>query len=60
MAVIISIEDYEEKVVKKDRERRLKKISLKMDAWKKAHRLETRNIDAVQAVRDIRNGYDRS
>jgi hypothetical protein len=60
VAVIISIEDFEEKVVKKNREWRLKEISLKMDEWKKAHRLETRNIDAVQAVRDIRNGYDLS
>ena len=60
MAVIISIEDFEEKVVKKNRGQRLKEISLEMDGWKKAHRLETRNIDTVQAVRDIRNGYDRS
>jgi prevent-host-death family protein len=60
LAVIISVEDFEEKVLKKNRERGLKELSLKMDEWKKAHRLETRHIDAVQAVRDIRNGYDRS
>jgi prevent-host-death family protein len=60
LAVIISVEDFEEKVLKKNRERGLKELSLKMDEWKKVHRLETRHIDAVQAVRDIRNGYDRS
>jgi len=60
MAVIISVEDFEEKVLKKNRERRLKAIGLKMDEWKKDHQLETRNIDTVQAVRDIRNRYDRS
>ena len=31
-----------------------------MDEWKKDHQLETRNIDTVQAVRDIRNRHDRS
>ena len=60
MAVIISVEDFEEKVLRKNREGRLKKISIRMDEWKKGHQLETRHIDTVQAVRDIRNSDDRS
>jgi prevent-host-death family protein len=60
LAVIISVEEFEEKVLKKGRESRLKGISQQMEDWKHRYQMETRHLDAVQAVRDIRNGYGRS
>lgn len=56
LAVMISVEEYEEKVLKKNRERRLRKISVEMDRWKKRHLKETADIDIVKAVREIREG----
>lgn len=55
LAVIISVEEYEEKVLKKNREKRLNKIAEMMDKWKTRHIKETK-IDAVKAVRQIRKG----
>ena len=54
LAVMISIDEYEEKILKKNREQKLKKISFKMDEWKKAHRKETAHIDVVKAFREMR------
>ena len=54
LAVLISIEEYEEKVLKKNRERRLREVSAEMDKWKKRHLKETINIDIAKAVREIR------
>lgn len=56
LAVMISVEEYEEKVLKKDRERKLKEISAKMDRWKKRHLKETVNINIVKSIREIREG----
>jgi prevent-host-death family protein len=54
LAVIISVEEYEEKVLKKNRERRLREVSAEMDKWKKRHVKETINIDIAKVVREIR------
>ena len=54
LAVLISVEEYEEKVLKKNRERRLKEVSAEMDNWKKRHLKETINIDIAKVVREIR------
>ena len=56
LAVMISVEEYEEKVLKKDREIKLKEISAKMDRWKKRHLKETVNINIVKSIREIREG----
>jgi prevent-host-death family protein len=55
LAVIISADDYQEKVLKGDRGRKLKELSAKMDIWKKEHRKETAQVDVVKAVREARN-----
>lgn len=55
LAVIISADDYQDKVLKGDRGRKLKELSNRMDAWKKEHRKETTHIDVVKAVREARD-----
>ncbi len=54
LAVIISPVEYQDKVLKGDRGRKLKELSAQMDAWKREHRKETARIDAVKAVRETR------
>jgi prevent-host-death family protein len=54
LAVIISADKYQEKILKGDRGRKLKELSAKMDAWKKEHRKETAGINVVKAVREAR------
>jgi prevent-host-death family protein len=54
LAVMISIEEYEEKVLKKNRERKLREVSAEMDKWKKRHLKETINIDIAKVIREIR------
>ena len=54
LAVIISPDEYQDKVLKGDRGRKLKELSAKMDAWKKEHRKETGPLDVVKAVREAR------
>jgi prevent-host-death family protein len=54
LAVIVSADEYEEKVLKSKRGQKLKEISSQMDAWQHEHRKETAHIDAVKAVREIR------
>ncbi|MBM4351642.1 MAG: type II toxin-antitoxin system Phd/YefM family antitoxin [Deltaproteobacteria bacterium] len=56
LAVLISLDEYEEKVLKKNRERRLEEISAEMNHWKKKHLKETVNIDIVKVVREVREG----
>jgi prevent-host-death family protein len=55
LAVIISADDYQDKVLKGERGRKLKELSAKMAAWKKDHRKETAQIDVVKAVREARD-----
>jgi prevent-host-death family protein len=54
LAVLISANEYQDKVVKGDRGRKLKELSARMDAWKKEHRKETAQIDVVKAIREAR------
>jgi len=54
LAVIISADEYQEKVLKGDRGRKLKELSTRMDAWKKEHRKETAGVNIVKAVREAR------
>lgn len=56
LAVLISFEEYEEKVVKKNRESKLRVVAAEMDRWKKRHLKETVHIDLVKAIREIREG----
>jgi prevent-host-death family protein len=56
LAVLISVEEFEEKVLKKNRERRLKQLSTEMASWKKTHLRETANLDISKAVREVREG----
>jgi len=56
LAVLISLDEYEEKVLNKNRERKLENISTEMDRWKKRHLKETVNIDIVKAIREVREG----
>ncbi|MBI2354666.1 MAG: type II toxin-antitoxin system Phd/YefM family antitoxin [Deltaproteobacteria bacterium] len=55
LAVILSVADFEEKVQKKNRSQRLASLSDSMDAWRERNRRATAKVDAVQAVREIRN-----
>jgi prevent-host-death family protein len=54
LAVIISADEYQEKVLKSDRGRKLKELSARMDAWKIEHRKETAQLDIVKAIRETR------
>ncbi len=54
LAVIISPDEYQDKVLKGERGRKLRELSSRMDAWKKEHRKETGRIDVVKAVREAR------
>jgi prevent-host-death family protein len=54
LAVIISADEYQDKVLKGDRGRKLKELSVKMDAWKKEHRKETAQINVAKAIRETR------
>ena len=56
LAVLISIVEYEEKVLNKNRERKLEEISTGMDRWKKRHLKATANIDIVKVIREVREG----
>ncbi len=55
LAVIISPDEYQEKVLKSDRGRKLQELSSRMEAWKKEHRKETRGVDTVKAIRELRD-----
>lgn len=54
LAVIISAEEYQDKVLKSDRGQKLRELSSRMDAWKKEHRKELAHLDVVKAVRATR------
>lgn len=54
LAVMISIDEYEEKVLKKNREQKLRDISAKMEQWREKHKRKTVHIDAVKVIREIR------
>ena len=54
LAIIISPDEYQDKVLKGDRGRKLRELSARMDAWKKEHRKETAHLDVVKAIRETR------
>jgi prevent-host-death family protein len=56
LAVLISLAEYEEKVLNKNREKKLEEISSEMDRWKKKHLKATANIDIVKVIREVREG----
>jgi len=56
LAVLISLDEYEEKVLNKNRERKLEKIATEMERWKKRHLKETVNLDIAKAIREVREG----
>lgn len=55
LAVILSIGEFEEKVLKKNRKEKLRELAGDMDDWRERHRKETAKIDVVRAVREIRD-----
>jgi prevent-host-death family protein len=56
LAVLISLAEYEEKVLNRNREKKLEKISSEMDRWKKRHLKATANVDIVKVIREVREG----
>jgi len=56
LAVLISLAEFEEKVLNKNREKKLEKISAEMDRWKKRHLKATAKIDIVKVIREVREG----
>jgi prevent-host-death family protein len=55
LAVIISVDEYEERVLKKERGRKLQAICAGMEKWKKEHGNETGRIDVTDAIREMRD-----
>ncbi|MDA8339782.1 MAG: type II toxin-antitoxin system Phd/YefM family antitoxin [Nitrospiraceae bacterium] len=56
LAVMISIDEYEEKVLKKNREKKLQELAAKMDEWRKKHKKRAVSVDVVKAIRETREG----
>lgn len=56
LAIMISVEEYEEKILKKNREKRMRELSAGMDKWKEKHLKETYPIDTVKIIREVREG----
>jgi len=55
LAVILSIAEFEEKVLKKNRMEKLRELAGGMDDWRALHRKETAKVDAVRALSEIRD-----
>jgi prevent-host-death family protein len=56
LAVMISIDEYEEKVLKKNREKKLQELAAKMDEWRKKHKKKAVSVDVVKVIREMREG----
>ena len=56
LAIMISVKEYEEKILKKDREKKLRELSVLMDQWKENHLKKTHHLDVVKVIREIREG----
>jgi prevent-host-death family protein len=54
LAVIVSADEYEEKMLKSKRGQKLKELSSRLEAWKNEHRKETAQVGAVKAIRETR------
>jgi prevent-host-death family protein len=55
LAVIISVDEYQEKILKSTRGQKLKELSARMEEWRKTHRKATERIDVVKAIRELRD-----
>ncbi len=55
LAVILSIAEFEEKVLKKDRSKKLRELAADMDDWRARHSKRSAKLDVVRAVREIRD-----
>ena len=56
LAVLVPVEEYDEKMQQASRGQRLRELSARLDAWRARHREETAEIDVVRAVRETRDG----
>jgi prevent-host-death family protein len=54
LAVILSISEFEEKVLRKDRKEKLRRLASDMEDWRERHQKETSKIDVVRALHEIR------
>ncbi|MEW6138235.1 MAG: type II toxin-antitoxin system prevent-host-death family antitoxin [Thermodesulfobacteriota bacterium] len=55
LAVILSIAEFKEKVLRKNRKEKLRKVAADMDDWRERHHNELEMVDGVRAVREIRD-----
>ena len=55
LAVIISVDEYQDKILKSARGQKLKEMSARMEEWRKTHRKATERIDVVKALRELRD-----
>ncbi len=55
LAVIISVDEYEERILKKERGRKLQEICAGMEKWKERHGKETSRTDVTGAIREMRD-----
>ena len=56
LAVMISVDEYEEKILKINRGLQLQELADKMDNWRKKHKKVAGSIDVVKAIRETREG----
>jgi prevent-host-death family protein len=56
LAVLISVDEFEEKIQKSKRGDKLKELSARMDDWRTKHRQKTKHLDVTKAVREVRDG----
>ncbi|MGE5894091.1 MAG: type II toxin-antitoxin system prevent-host-death family antitoxin [bacterium] len=54
LAVLISVSEFEEKVQRKNREKKLLDIAAKMEQWRKKHRDKAVRFNVAEAVRETR------
>lgn len=56
LAVLMSVAEYQEKVLGNERGRKLREVASRMDEWRRAHRRETAGVDVAKAIRRARKG----
>jgi len=54
LAVMISVDEYEEKILKNNREQKLRELAVKMDDWRRKHKKKALSVDVVKAIREAR------
>lgn len=55
LAVLISVQEYEEKIARTHRQERLESVAKEMDRWREQHKGMTR-LNSVELVRMVRDG----